>query len=371
MRRRQKGSTTLRPISDHDLTAYALGQCDAADGERIERALSTDPRLRERHAHIVDHLARYDALDAPPPPPLSRVTAHLDTARRRAQGTRRIRLAACAAAAIVVVALALHLLTPDPVPGPAPRAGTGIEVTDAGDWIADDEPAEGWLSARARVVLDAGARLTPSPPVRLLAGRAFFEVGRSEDPFEVVTDHGAVRVLGTTFEVDVDGSSLFVAVERGRVQADGHTLTAGEALVEGLVAPPPHEAGSFFRRPTLALTARGTPRAGEAVTLGFTFSNPGRVPFAVAGPDGIRTSLWLEVVDPAGEVHDVPVPGVDVPGGPLPAGQPLHLPAHAKTTFTALVLLPTRDRGAYRCRALYRPEGQPAVVSDALLLEVR
>jgi hypothetical protein len=95
------------------------------------------------------------------------------------------------------------------------------------------------------------------------------------------------------------------------------------------------------------------------------------VPIELAGPDGVRAALWLEIVDPSGEVHDVAVPGADAAGGPLAPGRPLRLAGRGETSFTARLGPPLGDRGTYRCRALYRPEGQPSLVSDALLLEVR
>lgn len=363
-----------------------LGRLDPAERERVERAIGADPALEARREEVARHLARYDALEAPPPPPFARLAARLE---ERGQAARRafprLAWAGAAVAALLLAALALHVLAPVSSHAPTLLRGAGLRVTETGAWLAEEEPAEAWIGERVHVVLDGGARLAPESDrrVRLLAGRAWFEVGPGPGPFEVATALGSVRVVGTTFEVAVDDASLFVAVAEGRVEVagrgevEGRVLEAGQVLVNGRRTASPHQAGAFFRHPTLALAAAGAPLAGEPLTLRFTFGNPGRVPFVLAGPDGVRAALWLEIVDPSGGVHDLAVPGVDAPDGPLPAGRPLLLPGRDETSFTVRLARPFPgdrigwDRGAYRCRALYRPEGQPSLVSDALLLEVR
>ncbi|EFI59081.1 anti-FecI sigma factor, FecR, partial [Comamonas thiooxydans] len=72
--------------------------------------------------------------------------------------------------------------------------------------------------------------------VRLLAGSAFFAVARdTERPFVVQAADVQVTVLGTRFEVALEGDAVLVAVDAGRVQVrDGsgaqYELGAGQML---------------------------------------------------------------------------------------------------------------------------------------------
>jgi len=369
----------MREKTDQDLLAYALGQLDAAARERVERARADDPEVDRRLRAMDAHLGRWDALEAPPPPPFARIAARLEAARRPV-GAWPV----WAAAGLLVLLLAgVHLLGRRADEAAAlGRAGEGVYVlggdgdrlappggrVGAGDLLGADEPAEVRIGTRARIVLDAAARLRLDGPeeVRLEAGRAFFEV--EGGAFRVVTPAGPVEVTGTAFEVALTEGGLEVSVLAGRVEAAGHVLTAGEGLFGGRVGPLRSVPGGFFRRPVLLLAADASRlRTGAPVTLVFTFRNESRFPVDLAGPDGVRTALWLEVVTPGGQVHDLPLPTDEH----LAAGRPLHLGPHEEITFRLHVQDPFRDPGVYRCRALYRPEGQASLVSDVLPLEVR
>lgn len=368
----------MREIADHDLIAYALGRLDGAARERLERALARDEALARRQRAIRDHLARYETLGAPPPPPFARI------AERLGEGERRVGAwpvwAAAALVALLLVGVGL-LGRPRDATAPLGRAGAGVYVVRGadhearedgvlrrGDLLGADEPAELSLGGRVRIVLDGGARLrlAGADEVRLESGRAFFEVDGV--PFAVTTPAGTVRVTGTAFEVALPGGALEVAVQSGRVDAAGTVVEAGEALSGGRVAPLSALPGAFFRRPSLDLAAaRARSRAGDSAALVFTFANQGRVAIDLAGPDGVRAALWLQVVTPDGEVHDVAVPAA----GALVAGRPLHLGPLERIAFALRVQGPFGVPGTYRLRAMYRPEGQTAVVSDVLELEVR
>lgn len=84
--------------------------------------------------------------------------------------------------------------------------------------------------------------------ISLVAGEAFFDVAKDRNrPFEVHTDLGVVRVLGTRFNVKDSDSKVTVVVTEGRVQvvqdlvnpvleqnrASPVTLTAGEQVAFG------------------------------------------------------------------------------------------------------------------------------------------
>jgi hypothetical protein len=377
--------------SDHDLIAHLLGHLDPPRRERVERALA-DPRrpeLAARHARIADHLALYDALDAPPPPPFATLEAALPRARPARRATvlpsPRAAWALGAALAVVVAGLAL-LLTSGPATEGAVigRAGEGLEIVAAGrtstrpatgalragDVLTAARPAEAWLGERVRVVIDADARLEllGGEDVRLHAGRAYFEV--APGPFRVRTPHGDVKVVGTTFEVSVAGGELAVYMASGSVEVAGRTLDAGMALDASGVGSFEGRVGDWFARPVLRLAVEGgTARKGD-VALRFTLENPGHVPIEVAGPEGVTAALWLQVRDPASVVRDVAVAAAGSGTGPLPSGRPLRLGPRGSTSFTLRFGRPFDAEGAYRCRAMYRPDGESPLLSEELLVEV-
>ncbi len=71
--------------------------------------------------------------------------------------------------------------------------------------------------------------------VKLLRGAAYFQVTHNGQPFVVHTGEGAVRVLGTRFEVRKEASGAQVTVDEGRVavKADGNAeqqLTDGQRV---------------------------------------------------------------------------------------------------------------------------------------------
>ena len=338
----------------------------------MERALAADPALRARRADIAAHLARYDALDAPPPPPFAALAARLDGERRAAPRGPRLAWAVAAAAAVLLAAFALHGSSRDEPP--SFRAGEGLRAMEAGAWIAEGEPAEGWIGEGVHVVLDRGARLVPesadacgcSPDAPCSRSSPTTAPSWSRRP--AATCACWAPCSRSPWRGRPSSSPWARAASRPRVAC----WAADEALQEGRVGPAPHAAGAFYRRPDLRLAVVGTPVPGEPVTLRFTFANPGRVPFyagrartGYVPPCGSRS--WTRRVD----VHDLAVPGVDAQDGPLPPGRPLRLAGRAETSFTARLGRPFGERGTYRCRALYRPEGQPSRVSDTLLLEVR
>ena len=89
------------------------------------------------------------------------------------------------------------------------------------------------LDAASRAEVDFYAKRRQ---VRLLAGSAFFVVARdTERPFVVQAADVQVTVLGTRFEVALEGDAVLVAVDAGRVQVrDGsgahYELGAGQML---------------------------------------------------------------------------------------------------------------------------------------------
>jgi hypothetical protein len=85
----------------------------------------------------------------------------------------------------------------------------------------------------------------------------------------------------------------------------------------------------------------------------------------VPAPAGDHAPLWLEVIDPGGEVRDLAVG--------LPASRPWPLRLAPREVLAVPVLLAGTEAapGVYRCRAMYRPEGRGPILSPPLEVEVR
>jgi RNA polymerase sigma factor (sigma-70 family) len=147
------------------------------------------------------------------------------------------------------------------------------------------------------LTLDAASRAevryyATSRQVRLLAGSAFFAVARdTARPFVVQAAGVQVTVLGTRFEVALEGDAVLLAVDAGRVQVqDGsgaaHELGAGQMLRlrPGQTARvQPAETVAAWREGGLDFP--GTPRADVRRRLQRSSPQPRRVePDAAARP---------------------------------------------------------------------------------------
>lgn len=386
-------------LPDHDLIDLALGRLDAPAREHVERSLTRDPDAQRRFRAIRDHLDLYDRLPPPPPPrPFAWIRADLPPRQADARGSsaaprRPWAWALGSVAAVVVAGLALHLVLPggNGVDGIG-RAGEGLCACRDGDGVLRRHPllavgdvlvareiVEAWLGPRVHLVMDDGTtlELLDETTVRLEKGRAFFEV--ESGPFLVRTLFGDVRVRGTAFEVAVGQDGLEVRVAAGRVDVAGRTIIAGTGLENGEIVALDGEVGPWFRRPRLGLASGGPVPPGRPVSLEFSLVNPGMLTVELSGPEGVRRALWLEVVDPTGEVHDLPVsPNTFEPtseargnGGPLPPQGGYRLGPHERRRLVARFARPFTRRGTYRCRAMYRPEGEPPLLSEIVLVEVR
>jgi hypothetical protein len=112
-----------------------------------------------------------------------------ESLRRAAPARRRWALLAVAAAAC----LAVVLVRPAPPAVPAPGALTAVALADG-----------------SRVAAEWEARLEVIGPreVRLVAGRARFDVVHGDAPFQVRTPRGTVVVVGTSFLVEIGDGAM-------------------------------------------------------------------------------------------------------------------------------------------------------------------
>jgi ferric-dicitrate binding protein FerR (iron transport regulator) len=206
---------------------------------------------------------------APPADLLRSVRASVEAEWRKVVNERRIRrrrmLTWSAAAGIVLaVAVAAFVLTPSE--GPRQRVA-GISVAtgsvraksglwsrwrvlhqhsevDVGEVIATGADGRVALELQDNVSLrlDHATRvsLTDARHVAVVSGTVYVDSGQSVQPFEerlqVVTPAGAIRHVGTQYEVQLVGSGVRIAVREGKVElsmAGGatHHAVAGEQMV--------------------------------------------------------------------------------------------------------------------------------------------
>lgn len=152
-------------------------------------------------------------------------------ARTRPAARRRRRWPGAVAAALALAAAgtfyALHLAAP---------AATGYHT-------AIGERRSIQLDDGTRVDLDAGTRLSVrydrgSRSIALEQGRAFFRVAKdAARPFDVVTDAGGVRALGTQFEVAQLAGAADVTLYEGSVELRARDGTQAPSRRLGVLKP--------------------------------------------------------------------------------------------------------------------------------------
>ncbi len=342
-------------------------------------------------------------LPAGSPPPVEPLLAWLrGPGRTVPTGPQRVRFAVAAAASVLGIVVMLGTLAWKH-DGPEPATAVGVATWSSG-WsrngserstgnrplqvdIAWTVPDTGQLRRRAHVIAAPHTTLVWADPstsdreetgnprpdrvddarIRLVRGRVWIDspnAGR-EAPLTIDTPHGAVRVVGTRIEVDIEDGSLAVRVERGAVdvaprQGEAVRVEAGREVRDGqVVAASRRGRPTWLPQPTVRLAA------GE--------DGPDRFTLVVTGdplidldlpPLGVSSAgLWLEATDADGEVvHGVAIGPDQIERGPRAwlAGEGIELPAGRSITFD--LRLPASRTGvpAYRWRALVRPpDGAP------------
>jgi transmembrane sensor len=144
-----------------------------------------------------------------------------------------------AAAAIVLILLAsvwlfVPYLVRDVAPGPGATAAPAVIYASARGEVKVVTLPDG-----SRVTLDAASsvetRFTEaSRPIRLLNGRAFFDVSSNpRRPFSVAAGDREVLALGTRFDVRLRPGELTVTLVEGRVKISAPGLTGSTILKPG------------------------------------------------------------------------------------------------------------------------------------------
>lgn len=147
---------------------------------------------------------------------VSRARREEESAGRRGRGWRVVLLAAAAMASVAVgVPLAQRWIVSDPP--------TALTAFSPGEFLTESQPATVGLADGSVV------RLAPATRLRVherrdarevwLKGRGYFAVAKdATTTFTVLTDAGTVTVLGTRFDLSVNGEDLRLIVIEGWVQ---------------------------------------------------------------------------------------------------------------------------------------------------------
>lgn len=177
---------------------------DDAAGRDLERAVEAE--RRRLHSEESDTEGQWRMLEA-----------SIRTDDRPLPVVRKLRpaIALGLAAAAVVVAVVLE----------QPSSGAMALETGRGEQtvITLADSTQITLSHTTTLSITASGRMAT------LRGEAYFRVRPGAEPFTVATDMGAVRVLGTEFNVRRRGDRLEVAVVKGRVEVSG----GGRAVMLG------------------------------------------------------------------------------------------------------------------------------------------
>ena len=250
----------------------------------------------------------------------------------------------------------------------------------AGDTIAVLAASVVTLDGRARVAIDADARLTLAAPgeVGLDQGLATFDVSHDGTrSFLVRAGRVTVLDLGTRFAIDRTGDGtvdrVHVTVETGRVEANGTALGAGEGLAfhDGVAVGLPYRLDA---RPRVTLEVEdAAPRAGQAIVLRVVLANPTDAWLGWPALSPSRSPLMIDVVDPAGVPSTVRVTRSMVVSGEGAQGTGLGaIPPRGSQAVRVRFERTFASPGTYRLRAVYRPAGAvESPTSPEILMEVR
>lgn len=230
--------------SEDDALRWVSRLASRPDNAALDEAVLTPDERRELEQWIAASEANARAyqearqlwrLTALPAARLAREEAHILNQYLRKDGApsrRRYRKQAFAAVAASALLMVLVGLTARPDRwmdtlladyASAPGQVRVLELQDKSQLILDGDSA-------VAVTMNSDQR-----SIKLLRGAAYFHVTHTGQPFVVHTDEGAVRVLGTRFEVRKEAHGAQVTVEEGRVavKADGNAeqqLTDGQRV---------------------------------------------------------------------------------------------------------------------------------------------
>ncbi len=220
----------LRPVSQASqwFERISAAEVSAEDMAAFERWLQADPA----HMEAYTHRAMAWTITGQPI-----ANAGIDGAATVSKPRWNLRRVAGIAAVLLLSVMVWPLFFPS----------TETFTTEVGEQraIALDDGSTAYLNTNSTMKVSYSGSVRR---VTLTSGEAFFDVAKDRNRhFEVLTDMGVVRVLGTRFNVKDGGNQVTVVVTEGRVQvlqdmvnpvleqnrASPVTLTAGEQIAFG------------------------------------------------------------------------------------------------------------------------------------------
>jgi transmembrane sensor len=196
--------------------ARMRGPDAASDRPAFEVWLAESPVHRDAYSRIAEVFSLGKGLGAPPPPPIH--------GRDRPRAPRRLTAAACAVV-IVAAGSGTWLWTQGRPSAPLqPIAARSEGAQPALAYVTALGMIKSWqLADGSKVTLDTGSALqivfTPTVrTLRLLRGRARFDVAHERRPFIVSAGAGTVTAHGTLFDVRIRvGGAVSVRLLRGAI----------------------------------------------------------------------------------------------------------------------------------------------------------
>lgn len=213
-----ESSETDRDRAETEAATWRVLLTDDPDDRELASRFEAWRAASPLHAGLWERTDRAYALAGQRPETASVVVPLVRRRRRPVVVAAAVAIAAClillAAPGLMLRLLADHLTETSEVRTLALEDGTGVRL--------GPESALG-------VDFSSGERR-----VRLLKGEAFFEVvPDAARPFRVAAGDVIATVLGTAFEVRLDGDDVGVAVQHGHVRVDGGTPPRAESLLAG------------------------------------------------------------------------------------------------------------------------------------------
>lgn len=213
----------LRDRAQYWVTRLVAQDVDESELNALEAWLAEDPRHARAFAReraLWQDLQLVSDAFAETPPPAGRMFSMLPSRASRRQLKRAAPMAIAASLLLAFLSPSLLLnLRADH------RTGTGDIAS-----VALPDGTMATLDSNSAISLDYG---DDQRVVRLLKGRAWFNVRHENRPFLVEAMGGTTRDIGTGFEVRREGNAVEVGVTEGIVQVRAPDGTLGKPLRAG------------------------------------------------------------------------------------------------------------------------------------------
>lgn len=209
-------------MDDELIFRSVTAQTTSEEEERLKAWLAASAGNADRFREVVDVLllceahAEEELMLAPAPSAIDLVSQ-----KPNQRASNRLRTLLLAAA--VLASVAVGVPTAQYIWSPTPDTPVGSAFGSA-EFVTETKPATVGLldGSVVRLARESRLRVHDRPNARevSLVGRGYFAVATHDDgvPFTIVSDAGTVTVLGTRFDLTVNGEDLRLIVIEGRVR---------------------------------------------------------------------------------------------------------------------------------------------------------